>query len=261
VRTSNCGRRLGRRGAGAAGALVISLGFAAAVSAEPPPLPAIVQRSIAFHGFDRLPEVAVELTVTSANGAFDVAARHGDLFDYLVEAREGDSVRRHRHTNDAIEVFEDGKPVPLADETARRRARDYVSARVYFLFPPYRLSDPSVYAEDRGIDDPAMWGGRRLQRVRVTFEPGTSTNADAVFLYWFDPETARLEQFAYTYRGGMRFRKLIDQRRVDGLLFADQENHGVDEDGVGIDDLDAARVAALPQVSVVRLSNVRVTPR
>jgi hypothetical protein len=118
-----------------------------------------------------------------------------------------------------------------------------------------------VYTEDRGLDDPAMWGGRSLHRIRVTFEPGTSSNADGVFLYWFDPDTARLEQFAYTYRGGMRFRRLIDHRQIDGLLLADQENYGVDEDGVGIDDLDAARVAELPHLSTVRLSDVRVRGR
>jgi hypothetical protein len=233
----------------------------AAVLAQPPALPEVARRSIAHHGFDRLPALEVALSVSSDSGSFDVVARHGDLFEYIVEAREGESVRRHRHTNDSIEVLEDGVAVELRDETARRRARDYVSARVYFLFPPYRLGDPSVYAEDLGVDDPAMWEGRRLHRVRVTFEPGTSTNADGVFLYWFDPDTAGLEQFAYTYRGGMRFRRLIDQRRIDGLLIADQENYGVDEDGAGIDDLDAARVAKLPHVSTVRLTGIRVRPR
>ncbi|HUP22687.1 MAG TPA: DUF6503 family protein [Thermoanaerobaculia bacterium] len=227
----------------------------------PSALPEIVQRSIAHHGFDRLPELEVALTVTSASGSFDVVARHGDLFEYVVETRDGDVTRRHRHTNDAVQVFEDGNEVVLGSENDRRRARDYVSARVYFLFPPYRVLDPSVSTEDHGLDDPSMWGGRSLHRIRVTFEPGTSSNADAVFLYWFDPDTARLEQFAYTYRGGMRFRKLIDHRQVDGLLLADQENYGVDEDGVGIDDLDAARVAELPHVSTVRLSDVRVRGR
>jgi hypothetical protein len=252
-----------RAGSCAVTALALLVAFAVdgGASAQPPPLPEIVRRSIAHHGFDRLPELEVALTVTSASGAFDVVARHGDLFEYVVEAREGDALRRHRHTNDAIEVSEDGRKVALDDETDRRRARDYVSSRVYFLFPPYRLVDPSVYAEDRGLDDPAMWGGRRLHRVRVTFEPGTSTNADAAFLYWFDPVTARLEQFAYTYRGGMRYRRLIDHRRVDGLLLFDQQNYGVDDDGAGIDDLNAERVAKLPYVSTVRLSGVKIRPR
>jgi hypothetical protein len=59
----------------------------------------------------------------------------------------------------------------------------------------------------------------------------------------------------------MRFRRLVDHRRVDGLLLADHENYGLDEDGVGIDDLDAARVAELPRVSTVRLTGVRVRQR
>lgn len=241
---------------------VATAGLAApAEREEPPRLPEIVERSIAFHGFDRLPQLEVALTVSSASGAFDVVARHGDLFEYVVETRRNGKLRRHRQTNDTIEVFEDAHPVELGDETAQRRARDYVSERVYFLFPPYRLRDPSVYAEDRGQDDPSMWGGRRLHRVRVTFEPGTSSGAKSVFLYWFDPASARLEQFAYTYRDGMRFRRLIDHRKVDGLVVFDQENYGVDKEGAGIDDLDGPRVAELPHVSTVRLSNVRIKKR
>lgn len=242
-------------------ALCAELAVVAAGLAQPPRLPEIVERSIAYHGFDRLPLVEVALTVSSASGSFDVVARHGDLFEYVVETRRNGKLRRHRHTNDTIEVFEDGIPIELADETAHRRARDYVSERVYFLFPPYRLRDPSVYAEDRGQDDPSMWGGRRLHRVRVTFEPGTSSGAKSVFLYWFDPASARLEQFAYTYRDGMRFRRLIDHRKIAGLVLFDQENYGVDEEGAGIDDLDGPRVADLPHVSTVRLSNVRIRKR
>ena len=57
----------------------------------------------------------------------------------------------------------------------------------------------------------------------MTFAAGSSTDAEDEYLYWFDPETARLEQFAYSFQGrpgGLRFRRLDNYRRVGGILCA-----------------------------------------
>lgn len=240
------------------GLLLLSFPALAAQDPAIEALPEIVQKSIRYHGWDRLPEADVALTLTSRSGSFDLVARPGDLFDYRVvdETRIGE--RTHRWRNDRIEVSVDGRPIELEDEEERRRARDFVSARVYFLFLPYPLRDPSVRVEDLGVES---WGDRELHQVRVDFEPGTSTDADEAFRYWFDPESGRLEQFAYTFGGGMRFRRTIDHREVDGFGFYDQENYGIDQAGAGIDDLDAASAAELPLISTVRLVDIEVASR
>ncbi|HVS12932.1 MAG TPA: DUF6503 family protein [Thermoanaerobaculia bacterium] len=233
---------------------------AALAAAEPPKQERleIVDRAIRHHGFDHLPELEVSLTVSSRSGSFDVVARPGDLFDYTVISELAGKRRVHRHANDLLRVTVDGEEQPLATEDDRRRARDFVSQRIYFLFLPHRLNDPSVYKQDLGLE---RWGQRDLHRVKVTFEPGTSTSADSEFLFWFDPETAELVQFAYSFDDGIRFRRAVDLRRVGGLLVYDQTNDGVDDPDADIDDLDFESVRDLRRISEVELRDVVVRPR
>ena len=241
--------------------LLVAAPAAAPASAEPPKQERldIVDRSIRHHGFDRLEELEVALTVSSRSGSFDVVVRAGDLFDYVVTSDLGGRTRVHRHTNDLVAVTIDGEPQPVETAEDRRRAVDFVSQRVYFLFLPYRLNDPSAYKQDLGIE---RWGERDLHKVKVTFEPGTSTSDDSEFLYWFDPETAELVQFAYTFdETGIRFRTASNLRRTGGLLLYDQLNDGGSEPDADIDDLTFESVQELRRISEVLLENVEVRPR
>ena len=131
---------------------------------------------------------------------------------------------------------------------------------MYFLFLPYKLNDPGTYKEDQGLEE---WNGRQLHRVRVTFEPGASDGANSAYVYWFDPETARLEQFAYDYSegAGLRFRVLTNYRRVGGLLFYDADNYGLNtpDGGLTVDDINPVYVEEeLPLVSQIELRDINV---
>ena len=146
------------------------------------------------------------------------------------------------------------------DDAARARAESYVNQRMYFLFLPYKLNDPGTFKEDQGLEE---WNGRQLHRVRVTFAAGSSDGADSAYVYWFDPETARLEQFAYDYSDGtgLRFRTLRNYRRVGGLLFYDADNYGLNtrDGGLTVDDVTPAYAAAeLPLVSRIEHRDVDV---
>lgn len=245
--------------------LALLLGAPAAAD-DAATLPPIVARSIAFHGGEIYRAAAVDLTLRSKSGDTRIAAVvDGGLFDYT--ATTGTSTggeRKVRHTNrpDAEPVAEwrDGKPVSL-DEEGRRRARDWVQARVYFPFLPFRLADPSARFVDRGVID---WQGRPLHLVEVGFESGSSTGADDEYRYWFDPETGRLEQFAYSFsenEGGLRFRVAEDHRRVGGILVFDQKNYGVDGGDHRIAEITPAFVAHRMQlVSIVSLADLEVRP-
>ena len=160
---------------------------------------------------------------------------NGGLFEYDVTGTVRGKERRVRSTNRAVELWEDGKTVEVEDPKRRQSLRDWAMQRVYFNFLPYRLNDPSVFKQDLGIE---TWDGRELRKVKVSFEPGSSTDASDEYLYWFDPGTHRLELFAYSYEvngGGLRFRRLFDYRRVGGLLFYNQQNWGVEGEGLSVD--------------------------
>ena len=220
----------------------------------------IVDRAIEHHGGDLFERSRVRLTVASRSGSFDVDSTiEGDRFEYVIRASAGDDPREYRRDNAALEVTEGGEPMAM-DERERRRAESYVNQRMYFLFLPYKLNDPGTWKEDQGLEE---WSGRQLHRVRVTFAAGSSDGADSAYLYWFDPETARLEQFAYDYSEGtgLRFRTLRNYRRIGGLLFYDADNYGLNtrDGGLTVDDITPAYVAGeLPLVSRIEHRDVEV---
>jgi Family of unknown function (DUF6503) len=246
---------------------ILALGAVLAVpaaSAEKVRSLPIVDLAIQHHGGELYRSTETRLTVTSRSGSFQVvSAVAGDNFDHTVSGKNGDGVERKvRQTNATIEEWLDGEAVEL-DEEGRGRAQSFVEARVYFCFLPFRLNDPSVWKEDQGLED---WDGRKLHRVKVTFDAGSSNSAHDEYVYWFDPETGRLKQYAYSFgtgseRGGLRFRPLRNYQRVGGILFADVINLGVDGSGdLRVDLITPAYVdKEMKEVSRVHLSDVEVS--
>lgn len=240
--------------------LFCGLTTTAAATAEPPE---IVQRSIEFHGGPLYTASTASFDICSRSGCFAVTSTmEGGLFTHTVQEAQGERQRWVRTTNDSVEVREFGRPLDVAPDQ-QQAWRDWVMQRVYFALLPFRLADPSVLYQDLG---PTDWQGRALHRVHVTFETGSSTDASDEYMYWFDPESARLEQFAYTYVNtngtrGLRFRRLHNYRRIGGILLFDQENLGRDDHSLPLVEVTAETVAErLRPVSQVRLEDPRITP-
>ncbi len=221
----------------------------------------IVDRAIEHHGGEIYRHSETELDLCSKSGCFHVVARmDGDEWAYTVSGKSRGSHQEVISTHDRLTVWRDGSEVPVAADR-EQGFRDWAMARVYFCFLPFRLNDPSVLKQDLGLVD---WDGRSLHKVKVTFEAGSSTDAGDQYMYWFDPETARLEYLAYSYDdngGGLRFRRAVRHRRIGGLLFFDQENFGADGPGLSVDMIDAAFVRdSMRHVSTVRLEEIQVQP-
>lgn len=221
-------------------------------------MPDIVARSIEFHGGDLLLRSEVRFQLCSKSGCAKVRVlRNGGLYEHEVAGRIAGADRRLLVTNDSVELWTEGEPTAIpADE--EQRWRDAATSRTYHAFLPFRLSDPSVRFADLGME---TWGDRTLHRVAVGFEAGTSSADYDRWAFWFDPETARLEHFAYSYRGspdGLRFRKLHEFRRVEGLLFADQVNLGWEGPELTVPGLDDESVSRLREVSRVELRDLAV---
>lgn len=237
------------------------LGEAAAVAvAEKVEHLELVDRAIAVHGGDRVENANVRLTVTSKSGSFDIATlRSGEGFEHrIVESKNGVETV-HRQTNGAMEKTENGAAIPIP-EGEMARVHSYVNQRMYFLFLPYKLNDAGTYKEDLGLE---TWDGRELHKVRVSFQPGTSAGDESEYMYWFEPESGRLAQFAYDYTGGtgLRFRKLFNYRDEGGIIFYDAENYGLNTRSGGLSvNLITPEYAEqeLPLVSTIQLSNIEV---
>jgi hypothetical protein len=241
-------------------AAAIGLGAASAAADAPggkvKVLP-IVDAAIEQHGGSVFEASKTRFDVCSKSGCSTVSVTmNRGLFEYDVTAMVRGVERRVRSTNDQVEVWVDGERVEVAEA---QRYRNWAMQRVYFNFLPYRLNDPSAYKEDLGVE---LFEGRELHKVKVSFEPGSSTDASDEFLYWFDPESARMEFFAYSYEsgeGGLRFRRLFNHRRVGGLVFYDQENWGVEGKGLSVDLVTPEYVAtAMRHISTVEMRNISV---
>ena len=242
--------------------VVASLAAAAAcgTSSADPDLPDIVARAIEHHGGNLYGQSKISMTITSLSGSFRIdATRDGGRFEHVVTdpARDGRPERRVQLTNDGVQEWRGGDEIAL-DAEGERRARAFVDARVFFPLLPYTLRGGDIHFEDMGLE---TWEDRELQRVKVTFAPGTSNDADDAYAFWFDPETGRVEQFGYDFDNGLRFRKATSFQRVGGVLFSDQENYAVDGGKVPVDTLTTEYVAgSMRLLSRVMISDVTVEP-
>jgi hypothetical protein len=220
----------------------------------------IVDKAIAFHGGEVYIASETVLELCSKSGCYGVSTVvDGGLFEFVVTGRIRGVERKVRATNESVELWQDGAPVVVpADQ--EMRLRDWAVARIYFCFLPFRLNDDSVFKQDLGLE---MWEGRPLHKVKVTFSPGSSTDAEDEYMYWFDPQSGRIEQFAYSFTGdpgGLRFRRPFNYRRVGGVLFFDQENLGMEGTDLSVEDLTPEKVESMRQVSTVQLKTIKVQP-
>ncbi|MEJ2085098.1 MAG: hypothetical protein P8Y44_05380 [Acidobacteriota bacterium] len=194
----------------------------------------------------------------SKSGCYEIRARvDAGRFLYDVSAIDHSQQRRVVWTNDRLDLWVEGVRTAIKKDR-EQTLRDWAMARIYFCFLPFRLNDESVLKEDLGLED---WQGRSLHKVKVTFKAGTSSGAEDEYLYWFEPQSGRLEQFAYSFSGdpgGLRFRRAMSFRRVGEILFFDQENLGLDGDGLTVDQVDPSFVSTMRRISTVELRNIRV---
>lgn len=101
-----------------------------------------------------------------------------------------------------------------------------VNSVVYFFRIPFNLNDEAVsksLLSESTIDDQLYY------RVQVSFsEDNGGEDFDDSFVYWINQESFIIDYFAYSYstdEGGKRFRKMINQREINGLQVVDYINY------------------------------------
>ncbi len=141
-------------------------------------------------------------------------------------------------TNDGFKRFANDSLVNLTEEWSGKYANS-VNSVFYFFRLPFNLTDPAVILSYQGkgkID------GQTYYKLKVAFsQEGGGEDFTDKFIYWIHEDSYTLDYLAYEYAtngGGKRFRKAINQRKVNGWLINDYINYKPKDLGIDISNYD-----------------------
>jgi len=216
----------------------------------------IIDRAIEVAGGEKFDKSTIE---------FDFRNRHyiahRDYGTYSLERvfKDSSNIVHDYLTNDGFHREINDQPASVPDTMAVKYARS-VNSTLYFALLPYGLNDPSVrkkYLGTTSID------GQQYFIVQVTFaEIGGGEDFNDIFIYWIHETKYTMDYMAYLYYsegGGLRFRKAVNPRKVDGVLFQDYINYMPKEDSVTIDQMESLyKRNELEELSRIDLTNIVV---
>lgn len=196
----------------------------------------VVDESIAFHGMEKLDDSDFSLTFRKMQYTYSL---HNGVFEYT--RNQIDSLGRtvlDILKNEGLTRLIESDTTQLEEEKRAAFARS-VNSVIYFFRLPFGLNDPAAKKTYQGETEIE---GKTYHEVRVTFEQeGGGEDFDDVFLYWFDKEDYSMDFMAYLYHtdgGGLRFRKAINSRRVNGMLIQDYINYKPADESIDINTID-----------------------
>ena len=227
-------------------------------SVKSPDVQALVDEAIEVSGGASYDSVRISFTFRDKVYTGENTARGKRLSRFFLEDSleildmlEGDSFQRQIN----------GKAISLPDTTATKYANSVNSVH-YFVRLPYGLNDPAVQKRYLGSVE---IGGTAYHKIEITFqEQGGGEDFEDIYVYWLNKETLKPDYLAYEFHvngGGMRFRKALNERYVEGIRFVDYENYKPKDAGLNVYELDTQfEKGALELLSRIEIEDVQVTP-
>ncbi|WP_423819111.1 DUF6503 family protein [Salinimicrobium sp. TIG7-5_MAKvit] len=168
-------------------------------------------------------------TSTRNNGKFELTRRITDstntTYDDILN-------------NEGFRRFQGEEQLSLSDSLSEAYAES-VNAVHYFVQLPFRLNDDAVIKELVGQD---TINGKVYHEIKVTFEQqGGGVDHEDIYMYWIEKDDFTIDYLAYRFfvnDGGIRFRKAVNPRMVNGIRFVDYENYKTDALSTPLEELD-----------------------
>ncbi|CAM1370493.1 DUF6503 family protein [Tenacibaculum xiamenense] len=202
-----------------------------------------------------------ELTFNFRNKSY-AALRNDGNYNYSRVAKTDSTVTNDVLSNNGFRRFINGEEVELTDKRVNQLSNSVNSVH-YFSVLPYGLNDNAVKKKLLGT---VSIKGVDYYKIEVTFnKEGGGDDFDDVFLYWFNKETLLLDYLAYKYHtsgGGIRFRDIKKEHKVNGTRFLDYQNlkpKTIDIDFYQIDKL--YEEGSLLKVSDIELVNIQLSSK
>lgn len=194
----------------------------------------IIDKSIVAHGMYQL--INSEISFTFRNIYYSVS-RKEDTYKYQRSFIK-DSILTQDYLVNSKEFFRviALDTISIVDEWKQRYSNS-INSVFYFFQIPYVLNDQAVNKKHLGTD---RIGGQTYQVIKVTFgEENGGQDHDDIFLYWINTESYFVDYLAYSYKtgkGGVRFRKAINRRKIEEITFQDYVNYEAKK-GTPLEDL------------------------
>ncbi|WP_127846343.1 DUF6503 family protein [Psychroflexus aestuariivivens] len=223
---------------------------------------------------NKLSEIIVEKAIEySGKQKLNSHELEFDFRDYhykSVPNCNGFTLSRIQHESKVKDVLKNGKLtryrndsiVELADSTAFKYKESLNSVH-YFMQLPLRLQDQAVNKKYIGKD---TIENKIYYKIQITFdEKDGGEDFQDVFQYWFENETFSMDYLAYSFMtngGGLRFRKAINPREIDGVKFQDYENYKPKSDTAKLSELSKHyKNDELELLSKIENENIQLKPK
>ncbi|MDT0643887.1 DUF6503 family protein [Zunongwangia sp. F363] len=227
-------------------------------TSEDPEAQKIVDKAIEIAGGENYERARIDFTFR--NKTYRSTRNHGGEFS--LERTVVDSMgteTRDVLSNTGLKRFRNDTAVKVADSLINAVSNSVNSVH-YFLQLPFGLNAPAANKKLVGRDTIDNEG---YYEIKVTFDnAGGGTDHEDEYLYWINDDTYTVDYLAYNYKvngGGVRFRKAVNPRVINGIRFVDYENFKYKDPGVKLQKLDSLFTAGeLTLVSHIRTEDIEV---
>lgn len=182
----------------------------------------IIDQAMSAAGSSALENAKVEFEFRGRDYGIE---RRGGNYEMVRLWKDSVGIIRDEVTNGGFVREINGTKVEVADSMASKYTNS-INSVFYFALLPFRLNDEAVQKKYVGEEE---INGGHFDKVEITFlEEGGGKDHEDVFIYWVNKENSFIDYLAYSYEtdgGGMRFRKAINPRTVNGVRIVDYINY------------------------------------
>lgn len=199
---------------------------------EKTPAENIIDKAIENAGGDKYEKAEIHFTFRENKYS---SRRDDGFFEFTRTITDSLGEARDILTNEGFRRFR-GEQEEVLHDTMQTKFSNSVNSVHYFVLLPYGLNDPAAQEELVGED---TISGEPYYEIKVTFaQEGGGTDHEDEYMYWIHQEDYTVDYLAYRFyvnEGGIRFRKAINPRVVEGIRFVDYENYKLEDNWETID--------------------------
>lgn len=216
----------------------------------------IVDNAIRLYGGEKYLSSTIEFDFRNRHY---LTKREGGRFSKERSLKDSTSTIHDILTNDSFVRKIDDKVVVIPDSMAKKYTAS-VNSVIYFALLPYGLNDPAVKKKFLGTTN---LEGQPYYKVEVSFGEGGGEGYRDTFYYWIHQQNFTVDYMAYFFEEDhtwdMRFRKAMNRREVNGIMFQDYINYKPKVQDKKLEDVEELfRSGQLEELSRIVLENIAV---